>query len=44
LCGLLIWREYRGSDLRVKVTAALVLLIFAGGVTAISLATYYTRT
>jgi glucose uptake protein len=42
--GLLVWREYRGGDLRVKVTAVLMLLVFAGGVAAISLASFYTRT
>jgi len=44
LFGLLVWREYRGADLRVKLTTVLMLLIFAGGVAAISLASFYTRT
>ena len=43
LFGLLVWREYRGGDLRVKFSAVLMLLVFAGGVAAISLASFYTR-
>jgi glucose uptake protein len=44
LFGLLVWREYKGGDLRVKLSAVLMLLLFAGGVAAISLASFYTRT
>ena len=44
LFGLLVWREYKGGDPRVKLTTVLMLLIFAGGVAAISLASFYTRT
>jgi glucose uptake protein len=44
LFGLLVWREYKGADPRVKLSTVLMLLIFAGGVAAISLASFYTRT
>ena len=44
LFGLLVWREYKGGDLRVKLSTVLMLLVLAGGVAAISLASFYTRT
>ena len=44
LFGLLVWREYKGGDPRVKLSTVLMLLVFAGGVAAISLASFYTRT
>jgi glucose uptake protein len=44
LFGLLIWREYKAGDMRVKLTAFLMLVIFAGGVACISLASLYART
>jgi len=44
LFGLLVWREYKGGDVRVKLSTVLMLLVFAGGVAAISLASLYTRT
>lgn len=44
LFGLLVWREYKGGDLRVKLSTVLMALVFAGGVAAISLASFYTRT
>ncbi|MGA2194035.1 MAG: hypothetical protein ABSH40_02110 [Bryobacteraceae bacterium] len=44
LFGLLVWKEYKGGDPRVKLSTVLMLLMFAGGVAAISLASFYTRT
>jgi glucose uptake protein len=44
LFGLLAWREYKEGDVRVKISAVAMLLAFAGGVVAISLASFYTRT
>jgi hypothetical protein len=43
LCGLLAWKEYRNGDAQVKLLAILTLLCFAGGVAAISLASFYTK-
>jgi hypothetical protein len=40
----MVWREYKGGDPRVKLSTVLMLLVFAGGVAAISLASFYTRT
>jgi len=44
LFGLLVWREYKGGDPGVKLSTVLMLVAFAGGVAAISLASFYTRT
>ena len=38
LCGLLIWREFRGSGAREKVMAAVAILCFAGGLALFSMA------
>jgi len=43
LFGLVVWREYKAGDVRVKTTSLAMLLLFAGGVVAISLASAYTR-
>jgi len=44
LFGLLLWREYKGGDLRVKLSTVLMLVFFAGGVAAISLASFHAGT
>ena len=38
LWGLLVWKEFRGGDLRVKSMAVLMLVFFAGGLALLSLA------
>jgi glucose uptake protein len=38
LWGLLVWKEFKGGDTRVKAFGALMLALFAGGVVAISYA------
>ena len=36
--GLVVWKEFRGSGLTVKLFAALTLILLAGGITALSVA------
>ena len=38
LWGMLVWKELREGDMRVKVTSALMLLLFAGGLALLALA------
>jgi glucose uptake protein len=38
LCGLVIWKEYKGADVRVKVTNFLVFLFYLGGLGLILMA------
>jgi glucose uptake protein len=38
LWGLLLWREYKGGDTKVKALAAATLVLFAGGVAMVALA------
>jgi glucose uptake protein len=41
LWGLLVWREFREGDARVKFATLIALVLFAGGVTLISIAPLY---
>jgi glucose uptake protein len=43
LWGLLVWREFRGSDLKIKLTTVLMLLLYIGGLVLISMAPLYVR-
>jgi glucose uptake protein len=43
LWGILLWREFKGSDVRVKTLAVLMLLLFAGGLLVISQAPLQVR-
>jgi glucose uptake protein len=38
LLGLLVWKEFRDGDMRVRIMTVLMLLLFAGGLTLLSLA------
>jgi glucose uptake protein len=38
LWGLIIWKEFRGADTRIKSLLALMLILFAAGLTLVSLA------
>jgi len=38
LWGVLVWKELREGDMRVKITATLMILLFAGGLTLLALA------
>jgi glucose uptake protein len=38
LCGLLIWKEYKGADMRVKLMTFLVFLFYGGGLALILMA------
>jgi glucose uptake protein len=38
LWGLLVWREFRGGDMRVKTMSVLMLALFVGGLALLSLA------
>lgn len=38
LWGLLVWREFRGADMRIKLMLVIMLLFFACGLTMVSLA------
>ena len=38
LCGIVIWREYKGADMRVKMMNFLVFLFYGGGLALILLA------
>jgi glucose uptake protein len=43
LWGLLAWKEFRGGDTRLKASALIMLVLFAGGLVLISLAPAYVR-
>ncbi|SPE36045.1 Putative integral membrane protein (fragment) [Candidatus Sulfopaludibacter sp. SbA3] len=43
LWGVLAWRELHGSDLKVKLMAVVMLILFIGGIVLISLAPLYVR-
>ena len=43
LWGILVWKEFKGADIRVKVLTSFMLLLFAGGLTMVSLAPLYAR-
>jgi len=38
LWGVVVWKEFKGGDAKVKIFAALMFLLFAGGLTLVSLA------
>ena len=44
LWGLLVWKEFKGADMRVKMLLVLMLVLFACGLTLISLAPLHART
>jgi len=37
LCGLLVWNEFRGSDVKIKFLLLVTLVLYAGGVVLISM-------
>ena len=43
LWGLLLWKEFKGADMKVKTMIALMLVLYAGGLTLVSLAPLYVR-
>jgi len=43
LWGVLLWKEFKGADLRVKALAVLMFLLFAGGLLVISQASLHVR-
>ncbi|MGA2725188.1 MAG: AcrB/AcrD/AcrF family protein [Bryobacteraceae bacterium] len=43
LWGILLWKEFKGADLRVKTLAIFMFLLFAGGLLVISQASLYVR-
>lgn len=43
LWGLLLWKEFKGADLKVKTMIALMLVLYAGGLTLVSMAPLYVR-
>jgi len=43
LLGILVWREIKGSDVRVKILAALMIVLFVCGLAMIGLAPLYMR-
>jgi glucose uptake protein len=43
LWGILLWKEFKGADLRVKTLVVLMFLLFAGGLLVISQASLYVR-
>jgi len=43
LWGILLWREFKGADLRVKILAVLMFLLFAGGLLVLSQAPLHLR-
>jgi glucose uptake protein len=43
LWGVLLWREFKGADLRVKTLAVFMFLLFASGLLVISQAAVYVR-
>ena len=43
LIGIVVWRELKGGDMRVKVLAGLMVILFLGGLAMIGLAPMYLR-
>jgi glucose uptake protein len=43
LWGLLVWKEFKDGDTRVKAFAALMLVLFAGGLLAFSYAPVWSK-
>jgi glucose uptake protein len=43
LLGIVVWHELRGGDMRVKVLAGLMIILFLGGLAMIGLAPMYLR-
>ena len=43
LWGLLLWKEFKGGDMKVKTMIALMLVLYAGGLTLVSMAPLYVR-
>lgn len=43
LFGLLVWKEFRLGDMRVKTAAVVTLILFAGGLTLVSVAPFSLR-
>jgi glucose uptake protein len=43
LWGLLVWKEFRGADARIKALATLMLFLFVAGLTLVSLAALFSR-
>lgn len=43
LCGLLAWKEFKGSDTRIGSLVALMLVLFACGLALVSIAPLYVR-
>jgi glucose uptake protein len=43
LWGVLLWKEFKGADLRVKALAVFMFLLFAGGLLVISQASLHLR-
>jgi glucose uptake protein len=41
LWGILVWREFKGADFRVKSLTALMFILFAAGLTLVSMAPLY---
>ena len=41
LWGLLVWKEFKGADLRIKLLLAVMLVLFGCGLTLVSLAPLY---
>ena len=41
--GIIVWRELKGGDMRVKVLAGLMIILFVGGLAMIGLAPMYLR-
>jgi glucose uptake protein len=41
LCGLLLWKEFKGSDLRIKGLLAVMLALYACGLILVSMAPLY---
>ena len=41
LWGLLLWREFKGADLKIKSLIAVMLVLYACGLTLVSLAPLY---
>ena len=43
LWGLLLWKEFKGGDMKVKTMIALMLVLYAAGLTLVSMAPLYVR-
>jgi glucose uptake protein len=43
LLGVVLWRELKDSDMRVKILTALMIMLFLGGLAMIGLAPMYLR-